>query len=155
GAQQALAAAQDLKLESVLGTTRGQTFTWYAEGLECCKAVVHVQTRFNEGFGTGWLVAGDAFGRSGEVLMVTNKHVISPPVNGQPYQASPDHVALLPEEAVLYHQLSNTSTKITSADVLWSSDDLTLDATIVGVRTPPRGATFLALSPTPVQMRDP
>ncbi len=90
---------------------------------------------------------------AGETLLITNKHVISPAVDGRPYMPAPSRQALLPGEAIAYLQVQNVRVEV--AGVVWSSPDLALDATLVRLSRVPDGARPLPLYPSLVAMTDP
>jgi hypothetical protein len=149
------AAAGDHRLEALLGHDRAQTLAWYRSGLESCSSVARIETRSGRGFGTGWLVrAGDLRPDwPSETLLVTNKHVISPGIDGRPYLPAPSREALLPHDAVVYLQVHGVRLDVT--DVVWTSPDLELDATVVRVRGLPADARPLPVYPGPVAMSQP
>ena len=149
------ASARKSQLEAVLGHDRSRTLAWYRGGLECCGSVARVETRSGRGFGTGWLVRGEELAPrwAGETLLITNKHVISPGVDGRPYLPAPSSQALLPYDAIVYLQVLGVRLEV--AEVLWSSPDLALDATVVRLRDLPADARPLPLHPDPVVMSRP
>ena len=142
-------------LEALLGADGFVTYGWYQSGLSCCASVARIETRAGRGFGTGWLVNGGDFGAkwAGETLLITNKHVISPAVDGRPYMPAPSRQALLPLDAVVYLQVQGV--RVDVAEVVWTSPDLALDATLVRLSRVPEGAKPLPLYPTAVTMSDP
>jgi hypothetical protein len=154
--ERAAVATADPDLEAVLGADRFQTLTWYKNGLECCASVARIETRSGRGFGTGWLVEGGdlAPAWSGTRLLVTNKHVISPPDSaGRPYRPAPSRESLLPADATVFLQMLGV--RLGVAEVVWSSPDLTLDVTICRLKDLPAAARPLALHMAPVEMSDP
>ena len=63
--------------EKVLGTDRYQSLSWYRNGLVRCRAVARIQTRNDDGIGTGFLVAGpDLHPDLPALVLVTNGHVV-------------------------------------------------------------------------------
>jgi hypothetical protein len=150
------ASTSDRELEAVLGAERFQTLTWYRNGLDCCASVARIETRAGRGFGTGWLVGGGELSPawSGSTLLVTNKHVISPPDSeGHAYRPAPSHEALRPDDAVVFLQMLGV--RLSVEQVVWSSPDLALDATIVRLRDLPAAARPLPLYPGPLAMSQP
>jgi hypothetical protein len=117
--------------------------------------VARIETRSGRGFGTGWLVQGEELAPrwAGEKLLITNKHVISPGIDGRPYVPAPSHQALLPHDAIVYLQLHDV--RLDVSEVVWTSPDLELDATVVRVTNLPAGARPLALHPQPIVMNQP
>ena len=64
-------------LEKVLGRERFQGMGWWLTGLRRCRAVARIETEFEEGVGTGFLVAGaDLAPGLPELVLVTNGHVL-------------------------------------------------------------------------------
>jgi hypothetical protein len=149
------AAAHGDGLEAVLGHDRSRTLAWYKGGLECCASVARIETRSGRGFGTGWLVRGEDLAPrwAGDTLLITNKHVISPGVDGRPYMPAPSRQALLPHDAIVYLQLHGVRLEV--GDVVWTSPDLELDATVVRVKSLPADARPLAVHPAAVVMSRP
>jgi hypothetical protein len=135
-------------LEAMLGPGGLKNLQWFRKGLDCCNAIARIEDPGGRGFGTGWMVRGSdlltAWGP--DPVLVTNKHVVSPPVDGAPYQASPQHTALMPEEADVYFQIS---------EVLWSSAGLDIDTTVVRLGSVPSGVTTLSLSPRAMSVTAP
>ncbi len=67
----------DDHLESVLGEVRYKSYRWYLGGLTRCRAVARIQTRYDDGVGTGFLVAGPQLHPDlPPLVVVTNGHVI-------------------------------------------------------------------------------
>jgi hypothetical protein len=142
-------------LEAMLGDGGLRNLQWFRKGLDCCTAIARIETPGGRGFGTGWMVRGSDLHEPwgpGPVL-VTNKHVISPPVNDAPYRASPEHTALLPEEADVFFQMAQQRVKV--SEVLWSSAGLDIDTTIARLDQLPGGATTLAVSPRALTVTTP
>jgi Trypsin-like peptidase domain len=142
-------------LEAMLGDGGLKNLQWFRKGLDCCTAIARIETPGGRGFGTGWMVRGSDLKADWgpDPVLVTNKHVISPPVNDAPYQASPAHTALLPEEASVFFQLPQQRVKV--ASVLWSSAGLDLDTTIVRLDHVPGGVTTLDVSPRALTVTTP
>lgn len=143
-------------LEAMLGDGGLKNLQWFRKGLDCCTAIARVETPGGRGFGTGWMARGSdllpAWGP--EPVLVTNKHVISPPgVDGSPYQASPSHAALMPDEASVFFQMAQQRASV--REVLWSSAGLDIDTTIVRLDAVPGGVTTLALSPRALTVTTP
>lgn len=147
--------AADPKLEAVLGAERFQTLSWYKSGLDRCASIARIEMRSGRGFGTGWLVRGEDFSPSwtGETLLITNKHVLSPGVAGGPYRPAPSREALLPDAAIVYLQMHGVRLEVD--EVVWSSPDLELDATLARVKGLPANALPLTLYPSPMVMGEP
>jgi hypothetical protein len=72
--------------EKVFGRDKTQTIDWYKTGLERTQAVARIETISGKSVGTGWLVRSeDFFSDSGDVLLVTNAHVVSTVPSDQAY----------------------------------------------------------------------
>lgn len=151
-------AASRMDLEAVLGADRFQTLEWYRQGLECCGGIVRIENTNKRGIGTGWICDGGVFNADwlGRNVIVTNKHVVSPSpegTDGQPFRPEPGRVALLPEDAVIFHELSNTRTP--AGEVLWSSPDLALDVTVIALPALPAGACVLTVNKRQIALNAP
>ena len=71
------AMGRDSHLEVVLGHDRYQSYRWYVNGLNRCRAVARIQTRSDDGVGTGFLAAGpDLHPDLPPLVVITNGHVI-------------------------------------------------------------------------------
>jgi hypothetical protein len=71
------AMEQDSHLEAVLGHDRYRSYRWYVNGLTRCRAVARIQTRYDDGVGTGFLAAGpDLHPDLPPLVVVTNGHVV-------------------------------------------------------------------------------
>jgi hypothetical protein len=152
----AVATSADARLEAVLGTDRFKTLTWYKNGLDCCASVARIETRSGRGYGTGWLVNGADFAPawSGTTLLITNKHVISAPdAQGRPYRPAPSRESLRPDDAVVFLQVLGV--RLSVNEVVWSSPDLALDATLCRLTDLPPGARPLTLETAPIEMSQP
>jgi V8-like Glu-specific endopeptidase len=67
----------DPKLEKVFGADRYQNLTWYLSGLARCRAVARIETEYEDGIGTGFLVRGpDLHPTLPANVLVTNGHVV-------------------------------------------------------------------------------
>lgn len=152
---QAAVARTSAALEAMLGAGGLKNLQWFRMGLDCCSAIARIETPGGRGFGTGWMIRGSDLvaGWSSDPVLVTNKHVISPAVEGASYQASPNHTALLPEEAGVFFQMAQQRVKVER--VIWSSAGLDLDATIVKLDRIPGGVTTLSLSPRALTVTEP
>lgn len=74
-AQYESAAGQTL--EKVLGRERFQGMNWWLTGLQRCRAVARIESRFSDAVGTGFLVAGRELAPElPELVLVTNGHVL-------------------------------------------------------------------------------
>jgi hypothetical protein len=136
-------------LEKVFGQDGFRTLEWYRTGLERCRAIARIETRGGRGMGTGWLIDGPTFftGRpAGEVLLLTNAHVITP---GGSTRSAP----LSPAGARANFRLSETVCDL--GEVVWTSPVPKLDATIVTLKSePPPGVAGLAPAAAPLTMPD-
>lgn len=123
-------------LQAILGDTRFVPLAWYRTGLERCKAVARIETKWGTGFGTGFLVrGGDLNPRfEGQVLLLTNAHVISddPKVQSGIPPAQPPAGAVANFEA----RDGNGSVRCSINSVLWTSPPSALDATLLTLDPP-------------------
>jgi hypothetical protein len=157
--QNAIAAlTADASLQAALGDDRFKTLGWYKLGLTRADSVGRIETKSTQSpFGTGWLVKARDFNPNwpDEILLVTNKHVISPRVNGQRYQAPLAQApSLLPEEAIVNLQQFNVRLDIEPKEV-WTSPDTDLDATFVRMKGLPEKALPLEIDTIAVTINRP
>jgi V8-like Glu-specific endopeptidase len=76
-------SADGRNLEAVLGRERFKGMTWWLTGLERCRAVARIESRYGDAIGTGFLVAGKQLSPElPETVLVTNGHVVP---EGLPY----------------------------------------------------------------------
>jgi len=135
-------------LEKVFDRDGFKTLEWYRTGLERCRAIARIETRSGQGMGTGWLIDAGAFlnGRSaGEVLLLTNAHVISP---GGSQRMPP----LSPAYARANFRITETVSDL--GEVVWTSPVPKLDATIVALRSPPPGVSGLTTEVDAITMSE-
>lgn len=72
-----VAQPPDVSLEKVLGTVRYRSLAWFRTGLVRCRAVARVETAFEDGIGTGFLVDGRTLHSTlPQTVFMTNAHVI-------------------------------------------------------------------------------
>ena len=121
-------------LEAVLGDTRFVPLRWYRTGLQRCAGVARIETPWGQGFGTGFLVRGEDLHPSlaGEVMLITNAHVISndPAVQrGRPPATPPERAR------VRFEGRDDTATTYAIKDVVWTSPPTALDATVLRMET--------------------
>jgi hypothetical protein len=143
-------ARADLKevaqLEKNFGGERFRSLGWYQAGLERCKAIARIETKTGTGHGTGWLIAASALlpGRpAGEMLLITNAHIISP-------VRFPG--ALFPQQARVNFTMTGSVCDI--VEVVWTSPPSQFDATIVKIQNVPEVAG-LPVSRVPLIMPEP
>jgi hypothetical protein len=140
----------DPALEKVFGHDGFRTLEWYRTGLERCRAIARIETRGGRGMGTGWLIDAPTFfpGRpAGEVLLVTNAHVVSP-------SGSTRSAPLSPAGARANFRISETVCDL--GQVVWTSPVAKLDATVVTLASPPpTGVAGLVPATTPPAMPAP
>jgi hypothetical protein len=150
GVEAAAEAATRLQFEKILGREGVVTFKWYELGLERSRRVAQVQTLLGEGLGTGFLVRGGDFstGLEGQVLLLTNAHVVS----GDP-AVQQKHQALDPCEAqVAFEELPAAAGQIFRVRLIWSSPPEELDATLLALDPAPPAVDCFPLArnlPTP------
>ena len=114
--------------EKVFGTERYVTLAWYQTGLDRCRGVVRLETKFDRGMGTGILLSGSSVHPSlaGKWVILTNAHVLSedPEVDA----------ALSTSQAVVTLEYAGPNTgekpKRSIEKILWSSPPEKLDATL-------------------------
>jgi hypothetical protein len=102
-------------------------------GLSRAECVAQISNPAGDGFGTGFVLAGDELHEhlSGTVVLVTNSHVISADedVHGQ-------MEPLWPEEAHIAFEVREDDTDWVGTEVLWESPPDDLDCAIVEVSNP-------------------
>lgn len=138
----------DRSLEKVLGQDGFKTLEWYRTGLERCRAIARIETRSGQGVGTGWLIDASTFlpGRpAGQMLLLTNAHVISPGGSQRMAPLSPTH-------ARANFRISETVSDL--GEVVWTSPIPKLDATIVTLGSSPPGVAGLEPSAASLAMAD-
>jgi V8-like Glu-specific endopeptidase len=130
--QSAFSVEQELGgLEAVYDGGRFLTLQWYKTGLQRCDAVGRIETAFEKGVGSGFLVRGEDIDATfaGRFLFMTNAHVVSddPAVQqGRPAALAP-HKARVRFEA---RQAAGAKTYAVK-QLLWTSPPGNLDATLL------------------------
>jgi V8-like Glu-specific endopeptidase len=138
GRQRVPPVAQEIRaLEAVLGDTRFLPLAWYRTGLDRCSAVARIETKWGQGFGTGFLVRGGDLhhGLEGQVLLLTNAHVIS----DDPGVQKGNPPARAPERArVRFEAREADGRQIICAvkRLVWTSPPDQLDATLLELEPP-------------------
>lgn len=132
-------------LEKVFGDDKSVSLKWYQDGLDRAKSIARIEVN-GKGFGTGWLVSGELFGRKG-LLLMTNAHVIGPD--------TPDRYpgALRPEDATVNFQMQ--SWKSRPGKIIFHSPVNELDATILELPELWGLASALPLDPAVLKVNDP
>lgn len=139
--------AIDLTLERVFGSERFTTLTWFRKALERCRAVARVEERgeFNEGVGTGFLVAGSSLHPDlPDLVLFTNAHVLGDP--DRPEGKAP--AALDPRSAAVTFRAGDGAGAHSHeiAKVVWSSPPTVLDVTVAALASVPDDAVPLPLA---------
>jgi hypothetical protein len=121
-------------LEAVLGDTRFVPLKWYRTGLQRCAGVARIETQWGQGFGTGFLIRGEDLhpALAGEVLLITNAHVISsdPDVRKRFPPGTP------PERTrVRFEGREDADKTYAVKQVLWTSPPEQLDASVLRLET--------------------
>jgi hypothetical protein len=132
--QSAAEATAGRQLQKVLGREGMVTLKWYQTALDRCRLVAQVQSRFGEGVGTGFLMRGGdlAAGCAGQMLLLTNAHVVS---DDEAVQR--EHRALPPADAeVVFEQLNAARDQRFKVRLLWTSPPDLLDATLLALDPP-------------------
>ena len=151
-------AISNVHLQGILGDERMKDLKWYLQGLERAQSIARIENKSSgRGKGTGWLVRGEDFfpERAGQLLLLTNKHVISPLVNNKPYRPTPSKEALPPDRAIAHFQILQPGKPIPLGEVVWSSADMMDDATLVTLPELPPNAKPLDLYPYAVRYEKP
>jgi hypothetical protein len=140
---------QDQGLEALLGSEKTKTLLWYKLGLTRCDSIARIENRVGKAIGTGWIVKGEDLSSkwAGQRVLITAKHVISPPVDGLPYQPTLTTRALLPGDAVAHFHTSGARERV--KDTLWTSPDLRVDTTVVTLENTPTTAEPLEIRDSP------
>ncbi len=88
-----------VKAEKVFGPESYQSYEWYMKGAQRCLMIARIGREKSKGFGTGFLMDGADLHKdlSGELVLLTNAHVVSDDVN--------DREALRPEEALIIFEV--------------------------------------------------
>lgn len=129
-------------LEKVLGRERFQGMAWWLTGLERCRAVARIESRFSDAIGTGFLVDGKQLSpHLPDLVLVTNGHVLPEDL---PYD----------DACAVFHGLVGEaeSTRRSFDIVNWwwyqPSKAPGLDVTILELDAYPAGVTPIPLSST-------
>ena len=127
------AARKESGFEKNFGLARFLTPKWLRMGLSRAECVAQISNPAGDGFGTGFVLAGDELHErfSGTVVLVTNSHVISADedVHGQ-------MEPLWPEEAHIAFEVREDDTDWVGTEVLWESPPDDLDCAIVELSNP-------------------
>jgi len=130
----AAASDENTALEKVFGTSPYMPFEAWAAAMDCAKSVCRIETRLNQGFGTGFVVNGRLVSAKlpNEPVLITNAHVLSPKGDGNSLTAPQAH-------AVFYASTDKAGKPHQSAikKILWSSPPGKFDATIATLAKPP------------------
>ncbi|MFN0299129.1 MAG: serine protease [Burkholderiales bacterium] len=134
--------ATPASLEKVFGNAGFMTPEKLRLGLTRCEAVGRVEELTGEGFGTGFVLPGNALKKSwgSALVFVTNAHVLS--------ESDPDAVS--PKKAqVTFHAVRDSKGRPHTTrlgEILASSPPDKLDHTIVRIKTAPRGVASIPLA---------
>lgn len=111
-------------LEKVFGDDSFKTYKWYMQGADRCLAVARIGRDSSKGFGTGFLLRGEDIHENlaGELLLLTNAHVLSNDAN---------ETSMRPHEAVVIFEALNRDEEFRLGEIVWSSPSTALDVTIV------------------------
>ncbi len=133
------------QLEKILGRDGVVTLKWYQTGLDRCRTVAQVRSRLDEGVGTAFLVRGGDFaaGLAGQLLLLTNAHVVSadPAVQKAHGSLDPDDVQIVFEALP-----GTTGQSYRAARLLWTSPPEQLDATLLALDPPPPASECFPLA---------
>jgi V8-like Glu-specific endopeptidase len=112
------------KLEKVFGDESFKTYKWYMTGADRCLAVARIGRDTSKGFGTGFLLKGNALHHSlgDELVLITNAHVVSD---------DPREGALRSQEAIIIFEALNRDEEFRVGEIFWSSSSKELDATVI------------------------
>lgn len=115
--------------EALLGDTRFVSLEWYRTGLRRCEAVARFETQWGQAFGSGFLVRGEDLHPTlgGEVLLLTNAHVVS----DDPVVQYGSPRALPPDQVRVTFQGRDDAKKYEVKELLWTSPPGELDATLL------------------------
>ena len=130
----------DGQLEAILGIDGPRVFAWWQAGVEAARSVAVVRQRLGKRLGSGFLVRGADFGRSGvadQRLLLTNFHVVNP------LGAAP---GIRPEDAEVVFEADDPSKAYKVEALLWSSPVDMHDASLLRLQTVPVGITALTVS---------
>jgi hypothetical protein len=125
------------QLEALLGKNGPQTFQWWRTGLERASSVAAIRSKLGQRVGTGFLVRASelGLGSSGELLVITNFHVVNPK------GATP---GIRPEKAEVVFEAVDAERRYGVAELLITSPPnecdvsvLRLDAEVSGVEPLP------------------
>lgn len=121
------------ELEKTFGSDAAVSFNWYRQGLERCLSVCCVRHERGDAWGTGFIVRGDDFGFTDELLMLTNEHVLS--------ETSAE--ALRPGKAYATFEALPNRPSARCVEIVWSSR--AFDATLARFDPPLTGVTPIAI----------
>ena len=118
--------------EKVFGKDHFVTLENYRTGLERCKCIARIGRELSRGEGTGFLLRGSDLSSKvdADPVLITNCHVIDPSGTGE---------GLHPDEVVISFQALDgvaSDQAFTVKQVLWSSPQTQLDATILTLSGP-------------------
>ncbi len=111
--------------EKVFGQDSYQTYEWYMKGARRCMTVARIGREESKGFGTGFLMEGDAFNKKlkGELVLVTNAHVVTNDDN--------EREALRPADALITFEVLGIKDVFKVKDIFFTSPFKDLDVTIL------------------------
>ena len=125
-------------LEKTFGQAGAVTVRWWLQAQDRLKGIARIEDVSGEPVGTGFLVAGHDIAEawSGEILMLTNSHVI-----GREFAN-----ALLPEEGWVNFTQLGTDERYQVAELLFESNPNDLDCAVLRLAAVPDGAEPLPLA---------
>ena len=125
-------------LEKTFGKAGAVTVRWWLQAQDRLLAIARIEDLSGEPAGTGFLVDGGDFSDewSGEVLLLTNAHVVSREFS----------TALLPEESWVDFTQDGTEDRHKVADILFESDPYDLDCAVLRLESIPDGVKPLPMA---------
>ncbi|MEO5882867.1 MAG: serine protease [Caldimonas sp.] len=130
----------DGQLEAILGIDGPRVFAWWRAGVTAARSVAVVRQRLGKRLGSGFLVRGADFGRSGaadQLLLLTNFHVVNP------HGAAP---GIRPEDAEVVFEADDPSKAYKVEGLLWCSPVEAHDASLLRLQAVPPGIDALTVS---------
>jgi V8-like Glu-specific endopeptidase len=114
---------REITLQKVFNNDSLITYKKFMTGADRCRAVVKIETKTEEGFGTGFVLPGNLLHESlgEEPVLLTNAHVVSDDAAEK---------ALRSDEVVVVFEVLNSDVKFHLSEIIWSSPSGKLDTTI-------------------------
>lgn len=126
--------------EAVLGDDGPQTYRWMQNGMARAHSVGSIRKKSDgRRHGTCFLVKASALGLpTDELVVLTNHHVVNPEGTG---------LGIRPTAAEAQFEALESAPRVGVVEVIWSSSEEALDASVLRLTAPPAGIPSLDASP--------